>query len=332
VGLPNTLLNHLQSVLHAAARRLVTTCSQLWWHVFGIVCHLSSRHLHHFQYSSWNRGQSFFTWLYLAAECVCYSCFLSCYLEVPQNYTFRNCCSFIIIIISRNHICHTGNHSGTPLPVCCRHGGKWLKSIESASNSHNLTKNTLAYLGRRTIILNEVGVVAFNGLPTWLLIAGCAILECSWCVGRECFFWWILIVRRAASWFQAFSTVAAAYKKWPSGPIPCASNGRCRLGYLCTVTIYWESTFGTPGTYSENYFQFAVATVENSGSSLIQPQAIQICWENKSASLGSLRNIISCLLPTWKMVKTGRTCLRQWESMEKWRRRLCIDILHVVKL
>jgi len=43
-------------------------------------------------------------------------------------------------------------------------------------------------------------------------------------------------------------------------------------------------------------------------------------------------NIISGLLPpTSKMVETGWTCPEQWESIEKRCRRLCLDILHVLK-
>jgi len=84
-----------------------------------------------------------------------------------------------------------------------------------------------------------------------------------------------------ASRLQAFSSVAAADRKWPSGPVPHVSNGRNVLGYPRIVAIHRENTSATPGTVAEkNYFRFAAATVKNCYNQLCKPQTIEIRREN----------------------------------------------------
>jgi len=57
--------------------------------------------------------------------------------------------------------------------------------------------------------------------------------------------------------FQAFSTVTAADRKWPSGLALRVSKCRNQLGNPRTVAIHRENTSLTPGTVAEN-FRFAV--------------------------------------------------------------------------
>jgi len=67
-------------------------------------------------------------------------------------------------------------------------------------------------------------------------------------------------VRRTASRFIAFATVAAADWMSPSGSSPMCTT--FEIGHLKTVTVHRENTSATPETVAQNYFPFAVAMMK----------------------------------------------------------------------
>jgi len=47
----------------------------------------------------------------------------------------------------KNHVRHTGNRYGKPLPVCCRHGGFCLETTAVASSSRNTARKHVRIVG-----------------------------------------------------------------------------------------------------------------------------------------------------------------------------------------
>jgi len=177
---------------------------------------------------------------------------------------------------SKNHARHIGNRSGTPVPVCCRHGGIRSKSTDLAPDSQNLSSNPVAVSHR-----SHTCVELSNWSSLFRPFANVAAhrWRCHfWAVPNawNAVFQWIPTVGCMANRFQAFSTAASADRNWSSGAGLDVRNGEIDWANPSPVAIRRQMTPTTSGSTLEYCFQFAAATVEYGQNRLSLLRTIRI--------------------------------------------------------
>jgi len=163
----------------------------------------------------------------------------------------------------------TGSHSETLLTVYCRHSGRWLKSIGSASTQSN--RPSRKYAGGSHTSQDQIGWSWWSWSSRFRRFANLVARSRRRRFRPVTSVWNIW----CSDDFQLFEvTYGSKYSKrfrvwWQQieSSLPDRStNCRNRLGYPRTVVIHQEITPTTPETVAEHYFRSAATTVEMVGS------------------------------------------------------------------